>query len=105
MSQEKFDGQQEQTVMHFEVHPSVLFKLGEDLITDDAQALVELIKNSYDADAKIVRVDIDTEGWYSRLTSEPVEEPNKPNSELVKGRLSVTDDGTGMALRQSNPGG
>jgi hypothetical protein len=38
--------------MFFEVHPSVLFKLGEDLIRDEGQALVELIKNSYDADAQ-----------------------------------------------------
>ena len=104
MPQGTADGQQEQTVMHFEVHPSVLFKLGEDLITDDAQALVELIKNSYDADAKIVRVDIDTEGWYSRQTGEPAEEPNKPDPEVVRGRLSVTDDGTGMSLEAIRSG-
>lgn len=104
MSSEKLDSQPEQTVMHFEVHPSVLFKLGEDLITDDAQALVELIKNSYDADAKIVRVDIDTEGWYGRRSGEPVEEPNEPNSEAVKGRLSVTDDGTGMSIEAIRSG-
>ena len=34
----------------FQVHPSVIFKLGEDLITDDYQALSELAKNCYDAD-------------------------------------------------------
>lgn len=88
----------DQTVMHFEVHPSVLFKLGEDLITDDAQALVELIKNSYDADAHVVRVDIDTHGWYSRATGEGVEPPTKPDSTVVQGRLAVTDDGSGMDL-------
>lgn len=103
-SSEKTDGQPAQTVMHFEVHPSVLFKLGEDLITDDAQALVELIKNSYDADAKIVRVDIDTEGWYSRRSGELVEEPDETSSEIVKGRLSVTDDGTGMSLEAIRSG-
>ena len=103
-SSEKSSGQPEQTVMHFEVHPSVLFKLGEDLITDDAQALVELIKNSYDADAKVVRVEIDTEGWYSRTSGEPADEPAGPSPELVKGRLSVTDDGTGMSLEAIRSG-
>ncbi|EPR75419.1 putative two-component system sensor histidine kinase, putative heat shock protein [Leifsonia rubra CMS 76R] len=87
------------TVMHFEVHPSVLFKLGEDLITDDAQALVELIKNSYDADATTVRIDIDTENWYSRDTGEPADAPTgESDRSVVKGRLSITDDGTGMDL-------
>ncbi len=92
------------TVMHFEVHPSVLFKLGEDLITDDAQALVELIKNSYDADAQVVRVDIDTRNWFSRATGEQVEAPTKPDDSLVQGRLSVTDDGTGMDLESIQSG-
>lgn len=45
------------------VHPSVVFKLGEDLITDDVQALTELIKNSYDADSAGVEVRIDTKVW------------------------------------------
>ncbi|MDU0346471.1 HAMP domain-containing sensor histidine kinase [Microbacterium sp. KSW2-29] len=45
------------------VHPSVVFKLGEDLITDDVQALTELMKNSYDADSPSVRVVIDTAVW------------------------------------------
>lgn len=87
------------TVMHFEVHPSVLFKLGEDLITDDAQALVELIKNSYDADAQTIRIEIDTENWYSRETGDMVEAPKAENDvSVVKGRLAITDDGTGMDL-------
>src|SRR5690349_14710058 len=82
-------------LMHFEVHPSVLFKLGEDLISDDAQALVELIKNSYDADAHVVRVEIDTESWFDRRTGRPVDARSRG---AVRGRLSVRDDGTGMDL-------
>ncbi|MFV9423257.1 ATP-binding protein [Microbacterium sp. S1037] len=84
------------TTMHFDVHPSVLFKLGEDLITDDAQALSELIKNSYDADARTVRVTIDTLNWYSLDTGEVVEDGDSPNA--VLGMLRVTDNGTGMTL-------
>jgi len=36
---------------HFDIHASVVFQLGESLITDSVQALVELVKNCYDADA------------------------------------------------------
>ena len=35
----------------FEIAAAVVFRLGEELITDVVQALVELVKNSYDADA------------------------------------------------------
>lgn len=84
------------TIMHFDVHPSVLFKLGEDLITDDAQALSELIKNSYDADARTVRVTIDTKNWYSLETGEQVATGGAPGT--VLGMLRVTDNGTGMTL-------
>lgn len=82
----------------FEVHPSVLFKLGEDLITDDAQALVELVKNSYDADAQTVRVEIDTEHWFDRETGQNLEDGEAGAAGAVKGRLSVRDDGHGMDL-------
>lgn len=84
--------------LHFEVHPSVLFKLGEDLITDDAQALVELIKNSYDADAQTVRVEIDTEHWYDRTSGERLEDDAASPDGAVRGRLTVQDDGHGMSL-------
>jgi len=112
--------------MIFEVHPSVLFKLGEDLIKDDAQALVELIKNSYDADARVVRVKVDTESLLDPNTgatvarAEPLEEepsnaePTEPvkgagsNEEsptkLLKGRVRVLDDGVGMSVRQIQSG-
>ena len=43
-------------VVHFEIHASVVFQLGESLITDSVQALTELVKNSYDADASYCKV-------------------------------------------------
>jgi len=82
--------------MHFDVHPSVLFKLGEDLISDDAQALAELIKNSYDADATAVRVIVDTQHWYSLVTGERVDQGD--DEQAVLGRIQVTDNGTGMTV-------
>jgi histidine kinase/DNA gyrase B/HSP90-like ATPase len=46
---------------HFDIHASVVFQLGESLITDSVQALVELVKNSYDADASYCKLNISTE--------------------------------------------
>jgi len=59
--------------LRLEVHPSVVFKLGADLITDDMQALIELVKNSYDADATKVRVEIETETLTNADTGEIIE--------------------------------
>ena len=44
----------------FDINAAVVFRLGEELITDVVQALVELVKNSYDADATWVKITIDT---------------------------------------------
>ncbi len=68
---------------NLEVHPSVLFKLGEDLISDEIQALAELLKNSYDADSTNAIVRVVT-------TSGPAEFPDD------RGYVEVIDDGHGM---------
>ena len=39
---------------YFNIDARILFQLGEQLVTDRAVALAELIKNAYDADASIV---------------------------------------------------
>ena len=49
------------STLHFDINAAVVFRLGEELITDVVQALVELVKNSYDADATWVKVTIDTQ--------------------------------------------
>ena len=73
-----------------------LFQLGEQLISDDEQALLELIKNSYDADSEVARV---------RVLADYV-----PNPEIDKvpadalGLIEIEDEGTGMheqAIRDS----
>ena len=70
----------------FDINSAVVFRLGEELITDVVQALVELVKNSYDADATWVKVTIDTRG------------PNKwgRNYADAIGAIIVEDDGHGM---------
>jgi hypothetical protein len=73
---------------HFEIDASVVFQLGENLVTDALQALLELIKNSYDADATYCNVSIFTSSASDLPTLFPEAE----------GFLVVEDDGTGMNL-------
>ncbi len=63
------------------VHPRLVFQLGESLVTDPVQALLELVKNSYDADATLVSVEVDTHATESDL----------------QGRIIVGDNGIGMS--------
>lgn len=79
----------------FQVHPSVIFKLGEDLITDDYQALSELAKNCYDADATMARIRICTDRWFHLKGSHLVETGSSTTGSL-KGMIEVADDGLGM---------
>jgi len=73
----------------FSVHPSVVYQLGESLISDSIQALMELVKNCYDADATFAKITIDTSG------SVTVPDSIFPNS---KSRIIIEDDGFGMDL-------
>lgn len=74
---------------HFEVHPSVVYQLGESLISDAVQALIELVKNCYDADATYAKIVIDTQG---------VVEVDAAKYPSEGGRIIVEDDGLGMTL-------
>ena len=78
--------EREMAPARFDINAAVVFRLGEELITDVVQALVELVKNSYDADATWVKVTIDTRG------------PNKSgrNYDQATGVIAVQDDGHGM---------
>ena len=70
----------------FDISAAVVFRLGEELITDIVQALVELVKNSYDADATWVRVSINTK----RTNTLGRHYAN------AKGTIVVEDNGNGM---------
>ena len=61
----------------FRMHPRVFSALGADLVTDDVVAVIELIKNSFDAFAQNVWV---------KFSDDPSENPV----------LEITDDGFGM---------
>lgn len=72
-------------IPHFDIDASIVFQLGESLIRDPLQALLELIKNSYDAGAREVTVTIQT--------GDPP--PDSPFSK-AKGFIEVGDSGIGM---------
>ena len=61
----------------FRIHPRVFESLGKDLVTDDIVAVIELVKNSYDALARNVRIRFYTDNSFGYC-------------------LEVEDDGEGM---------
>jgi signal transduction histidine kinase len=68
-----------------------LVQLGEQLITDDEQALLELVKNSYDADADWANITVDSDYV-------PVSERDHAPAEAI-GLIEISDNGTGMDQR------
>lgn len=66
--------------MNLTASARLIMQLGEQLIEDELVALLELIKNAYDADANNVDVIIDT----------------KIITPFGKGRIEIKDDGNGM---------
>ena len=65
----------------FHINSTVVFQLGRELISDEIQALSELVKNSYDADATYAKITIDTEAEYEGIG---------------QGSILIEDDGFGM---------
>jgi len=71
--------------MHFKFSPSILSRLGEELVPNPDQGILELVKNSYDADAIACEVILN-------------------NTEVIGGSVTISDNGVGMnidALRDS----
>lgn len=58
----------------------LIYQLGEQLISDEIVALMELIKNGYDADATNIEIEVDT----------------KLNTEYAQGKITIWDNGNGM---------
>ncbi|CAM1368672.1 Histidine Kinase [Tenacibaculum soleae] len=73
---------------HFDITPHIVKQLGEQLVSDEITALLELIKNSYDADANYVSIEINTTGVYEKSK---LFYPNH------KGFIVIEDDGFGMS--------
>lgn len=93
----------------FEISAQVVKQLGEELISDEVSALLELIKNSYDADATWVKVNINTKSYlesdsfyYSNNPTELNYLSKQENSEQFRkpkrpGYIIVEDNGSGMS--------
>lgn len=80
---------------YLRIDSNVVWQLGEQLITDAEQALLELVKNAYDADAQQVRLSIEPD-------YEP--EPSLGLAPYKRGRLRIIDDGFGMSLQDIQQG-
>jgi signal transduction histidine kinase len=82
----------------FDITPQVVFRLGDELITDELQALVELVKNSYDASASTVAVDVNTGAPEAPPSGTQEPAPN------LTGWVEVRDDGDGMTHSEIDNG-
>ena len=76
--------------LHFKTNVQIKSIIGKDLINDDNIAILELVKNSFDADAK--RVDISFCNLKHNDDSHVEEYSDKTS------RLIIQDDGVGMGL-------
>ncbi|WP_289034391.1 sensor histidine kinase [uncultured Roseibium sp.] len=71
---------------HFNISASVVRQLGDELVSDEVTAIVELVKNAYDADSDYAHVVVDT-------VHSPDDESKFPTA---VGYITVEDDGMGM---------
>lgn len=79
--------------LHFKTNVQIKSIIGKDLINDDNIAILELVKNSFDADAK--RVDIS----FCNLKNNDDKEGNNEHLFSEKtSRIIIRDDGVGMDL-------
>ncbi|ANM18246.1 sensor histidine kinase protein [Rhizobium sp. N541] len=72
---------------HFDISAAVVRQLGDELVSDEVTAIVELVKNAYDADATYAHVVVNT-----------VDAPPGVESKFPKasGCVTIDDDGMGM---------
>ena len=71
----------------FRISAAVVKQLGEELVSDELTAIMELVKNSYDADAEWIKISINT--------IKSLEEENL-TFKNTKGHIIIEDNGHGM---------
>ncbi|WP_273567501.1 ATP-binding protein [Maribacter halichondriae] len=74
---------------HFDISAAVIRQLGEELVTDEVTAIMELVKNAYDADADWVIVEVNTNDKYAN--------PDCFYKNTLPGYIVIHDDGFGMS--------
>jgi signal transduction histidine kinase len=72
---------------HFDISAAVVRQLGDELVSDEVTAIVELVKNAYDADADYAHVVVNT------VAPPPDATSKYPNA---VGYITIDDDGMGM---------
>ncbi|KQT33659.1 hypothetical protein ASG29_06515 [Sphingomonas sp. Leaf412] len=116
-----------ESIAELRVGAHVLVQLGSELVTDAEQAILECVKNAYDADSPTCRIEIDTRERASRtetgtaarlarfiedtdtvlatiegVDGQPLSSEPGPDTPVVRrldyeGRITVEDAGTGIA--------
>lgn len=78
----------------FRISAAVVKQLGEELVSDEVTALMELVKNSYDADSKYIKIDINTTDFYQQ------DDSLFKDKIISKGFVKITDNGFGMSYNE-----
>lgn len=83
---------------HLRIDSHVVVQLGAELISDSEQALLELVKNAYDADASkcVIAIDPDWEPDDDDEWSKHLKSWRRRSSKTGVGRIVVMDDGQGV---------
>jgi signal transduction histidine kinase len=76
----------------FVISAHVVRQLGEQLVSDEVTALIELVKNAYDADARGVSIIVNTTANYTDENLYELANEQPP----VTGYIQIKDTGTGM---------
>jgi signal transduction histidine kinase len=90
----------------FNISAHVVKQLGEELVTDEVTALVELVKNAYDADATWVNIIIDTQNilddadLYFGNLGENEAAISEDDRQAIPGYIVIEDNGLGMGRRE-----
>lgn len=92
---------------HLSISAHVVVQLGEELVTDIEQALLELAKNAYDADSEICEISIEPD-WEPSTTDATVrslsERFRKDDLGGPLGRIRIRDEGTGISASDVDGG-
>ena len=97
-------GEKAQNELKLKIDAHVVRQLGEELISDPEQAILELVKNSYDADSPWCNISIDT-GYQVELKDVfPVGVESNDKNEILAGRILISDRGCGMTREQVDKG-
>lgn len=86
---------------HFDINAAVVKQLGEELVSDEVTALIELVKNAYDADASYASVVVDSKGV---LEDEALYFSEANEFVPTEGYVIIEDDGIGMGSEEIDNG-